>query len=281
MAYKDLLVVLDATPACATRLDVAIGLARRFEAHLTGLHVFTNPYIPPYVAAQIPAEAIEAQRDAQRAQSEKLRVGFEAALSSAGVNGEWRQAEGNVNELAGLNARYADLVVVGQTEPETAGEPGTSDDLPEHLALDAGRPMLVVPYAGKFPEIGKRILLAWNASREAARAVSDAMPFLKAADDVMALSVNPHGGEGEEGHGEVPGADIALHLARHGVKATASHVQTGDVSVGDMLLSRAADDGADLIVMGAYGRSRMRELILGGASRSILGHMTVPVLLSH
>jgi nucleotide-binding universal stress UspA family protein len=137
----------------------------------------------------------------------------------------------------------------------------------------------VVPYAGTFKTIGQRVLVAWNAGREATRAVNDALPLLEGAAKVTVLAINPHGGL--RGHGEVPGADIALHLARHGVRAEASAIKSDDVEIGALLLSQAADLNADLIVMGAYGHSRLREVVLGGATREILRSMTVPVLLSH
>jgi nucleotide-binding universal stress UspA family protein len=138
---------------------------------------------------------------------------------------------------------------------------------------------LVVPYAGRFERIGERVLVAWNASREAARAVSDSLPLLSRAKSVTVMAVNPK--SGPNAHGDVPGADIALFLARHGIKTEATQVFADDVDIGDMLLSRAADLGTDLLVMGAYGRSRLTELMLGGATRQILSEMTIPVLMSH
>ena len=123
------------------------------------------------------------------------------------------------------------------------------------------------------------MLVAWNGSREATRAANDALPILQRADRVVVLAINPGGGI--DGHGEVPGADLSLHLARHGVSAEAQQVQAEDMNVGEMLLSRCADEAADLLVMGAYGRSRVRELVLGGATRHVLEHATLPVLMSH
>lgn len=139
--------------------------------------------------------------------------------------------------------------------------------------------MLIVPYAGRFDNVGRRIVIAWSSTREAARAVSDAMPFLESADLVNVLTIDPR--EGPDGHGELPGADIAVHLARHGVKAQIERTVSAGLPVGEVLLSRIADLGADLLVMGAYGHSRVRELLLGGATRSVLRSMTLPVLMSH
>ena len=139
--------------------------------------------------------------------------------------------------------------------------------------------MLVVPYAFERRPVGRRVLVAWNASREAARAVSDALPLLKRAGQVDVVAFEP--GKSGAAHGEEPGADIALYLARHGVKVTVSRVDAPDLDVGNQLLSRAFDLSADLIVMGAWGHSRLRELVLGGVTRTVLESMTVPVLMAH
>ena len=163
-------------------------------------------------------------------------------------------------EIAILHARYTDMVIVGQMEPELhAVRPAR--ELPERLLLGVGRPILVVPYAGAFTTVGERVLVAWNASREATRAVNDALPILQQASRVTVLAVSPRGGV--SGDGDVPGADLALHLSRHGVKAEASWVRAHDIEVGAMLLSWACDCQADLFVMGGYGHSRFREIVLG------------------
>ncbi|MDP6786185.1 MAG: universal stress protein [Rhodospirillales bacterium] len=137
----------------------------------------------------------------------------------------------------------------------------------------------MVPYVGSYPKIGERVMVAWDASRLASRAVHDALPFLTAAKHVDVLAINPKGGP--QGHGDIPSADICQHLARHGVKVEAQHVYADDIDAGDMLLSQAASRGADLLVMGAYGHSRWRELILGGLTHFVLEHMTMPVMMSH
>jgi nucleotide-binding universal stress UspA family protein len=151
--------------------------------------------------------------------------------------------------------------------------------LPEKVVLESGRPVVVIPFIGAPQTIGKRVMVAWNASRESVRAVNDALPVLVQSDTVEVLAINPPAGE--TGDGDIPCADICLHLARHGVNAVAESMQAADISVGDVLLSRAADRGVDLIVMGAYGHSRFREIVLSGVSRRLFNHMTVPVLFSH
>ncbi len=277
-AFKDLLVVLDTSRRCGVRLDVATALAARFSGHLTGLYVSPPPQVPAMIESQLTPELIELQMRTLSEATDRVQELFRRRGEGPGFTSEWRVREGEAGEVATLHARYADVSIVGQVDPES-DELGAAGDLPERVVLGAGRPVLVVPYAGTFKTVGQRVLVAWNAGREATRAVNDALPLLEGASKVTVLAINPRGGL--HGHGEVPGADIALHLARHGVRAEASAIKSDDVDVGALLLSQAADLNADLIVMGAYGHSRLREVMLGGATREILRSMTVPVLLSH
>jgi nucleotide-binding universal stress UspA family protein len=149
----------------------------------------------------------------------------------------------------------------------------------ENLLIYSGRPVLVVPYIGTGERIGRTVTVAWDAGREAARAVADAMPLLERAEKVHVLVVDPR--PSADGHGEEPGADLALHLARHGVKAEVNRTEANDIGTGDVILSWLSDADSDLLVMGAYAHSRLRELVLGGVTRRILDGMTVPVLMSH
>jgi len=291
--FKDLLVIVDDTTNCATRLDVAVQVASRFGGHLTGLYVSQPLMIPSYVRAEIAAglpggmpspipsqttgEMFKVESQVQREAAGRAQKLFQSRAEIPGITTEWREREGDLSEVAILHARYADLTIIGQEDPE-AGE-GSIRVLPEHLLLGVGRPILVVPYAGTFKSVGERVLVAWNASRAATRAVNDAVPILQKATQVTVLAINPQ--RGVSGDGDVPGADLALHLSRHGVKAEASWVRATDIEVAAMLLSRASDFQADLIVMGGYGHSRVREIVLGGATREILKTMTVPTLMSH
>jgi nucleotide-binding universal stress UspA family protein len=277
-AFKDLLVILDTSRSCGVRLDVATGLAARFGAHLTGLYTSPPPQVPAMIESQLTPELVELQMRSLAEATAGVQALFRRRGEGPGFTSEWRLREGEAGEVATLHARYADVTIVGQPDPES-DDLGTTSDLPERVALGAGRPVLVVPYAGTFAAVGQRVLVAWNAGREATRAVNDALPLLEGATKVTVLAINPRGGL--HGHGEVPGADLALHLARHGVRAEASSIKSEDVDVGPLLLSQAADLGADLIVMGAYGHSRLREVVLGGATREIFRSMTVPVFLSH
>ena len=275
MTYKNILVHVDDSKACPARIELAADIAADHGAHLCGLYTAQPMYIPPYLAAEVGPGLFEAQREAAKASAEKAEVEFNEITGKTGIETEWRVGEGYPADVVGLHARYVDLTIVGQGDPDGNG----SVDLADQLVLDTGRPVLVVPYAGKYPHIGDRVVVAWNAAREAARAVNDAMPILEKAKNVTVLAINPEGGV--NGHGDIPAADISLHLARHGVNAQAAHVFADDVDVGNMLLSRAADASADMIVMGGYGHSRFREAVLGGASNLVLRHMTMPVLMSH
>lgn len=278
MGLKDILVHVDRSRRCEERLEAAINLAAAHDAHLIGLYVLTYARIPGYIRAEINEDVLKFQIESARAAAHKAETMFNDRVGRAGVKAEWRCVEGDLLPVLSLHARYADIAIVGQRDPEwkdTGDDPG----MPDQLVLSIGRPVLVVPHVGQYPAIGKRVMVAWDASRLATRAVNDALPLLVKAKKVAVIAVNPEGGE--EGHGEIPSADICLHLARHGVKAEAQHIYAKDMSVGDMMLSRAADEGIDLIVTGAYGHARWRELVLGGVTRYLLNHMTVPVLMSH
>lgn len=281
MPYKDILVVLDDTSECRERVDVAVRLARKHEAHLTGLFVVEYGYIPTYAEAQIPQEVLAHRREMARAAATGVQEAFERQAQDAGISAEWRMVDGDSVRVVSLHSRYADLTVIGQNSPDGGGGFGSCPNLAELVVLGCGRPVLTVPYVGKYPVVGQRVMIAWDARREAARAVADALPMLGAADSVAILSVNPISGKSDGYHGEMPGADIALHLARHGVNVEAQRVETRDVSVANMLLNRVADQSIDLLIMGAYGHTRVRELVLGGVTRQVFRQMTVPVLMSH
>ena len=277
MTYKDMLVHVDSSSASAERLDVATRLARIFDAHLVGLYVAALAPIHQYAEADFGPDLVEAHDKYMREAADEAERTFRSRIEAASLKSEWRRMEGNLPELVLLNSRYVDLVVLGQRDPERL-DPGTSPELPEYVILDVGRPVLVVPRAGKFPTVGERVLVAWTPSRGAVRAVNDALPILQKAKQVRVMAVNPEIGLG--GHGEVPGADIALHLARHGVKAEASQIVTADKKFGISLLNEAEKFGADLIVCGAFGHSRFRELVLGGVTRRLLSDTKIPVLFS-
>lgn len=277
MLIKDMLVQLDASPVSARRLELAMDLAKRHGAHLIGL--FVIDIVPPVPAGAdlgaglAMAEALRRLREDALTEALRVEAVFRELLRREGQTGEWRQVEGITSALLALHGRYVDLIVVGQPEA------GTSTVAVEAALFSTGRPVLLVPYTGAAKSIACRVLIAWNGSREAARAVNDALPLLAGAQSATVLVVDPKVRPSD--HGEEPGADIALHLARHGVPVTVRRVTGDDVGVGDTLLNEAADLSIDLIVMGGYGHSRLRELVLGGATRTVLRQMTAAVLMSH
>ena len=275
MALKDILVAVDEGEVAAERIAYAAALASSFDAHLTGLFVTVAPEIPAYVMAQLPADARGIQVEEGKRKAAEARGMFEQAAAKAGLTSrcEWMQEDGMPTERTALLGRYADLIVAGQSDPEA---PVVGAVEIAELILSGGRPVLLVPYAFRRQRLGEHVLIAWNGSREAARAVADAMPILEAAARVSVLAVDPG-----SALGDAPGADIALHLARHDIRVEAAQMESQGLSPADILLNRAVDLSVDVIVMGAYGHSRLRELVLGGVTRDILRHMTVPVLMSH
>ncbi len=276
MAIKNILLHADETNPGQTRLEFAVQLAQSHGAHLTGLYLLPKWTVPAYVEGQIPLEVFKVQETRLRDAAGRTKQRFESSVKRAGLLAEWRQVVGNPVDQLILNARYTDLAVVGQPDNEM---PDYIDlAYADKVALESGRPVLVVPSIGVRHTALDRILIAWNGSREAVRAINDALPILKRAKQVFVETIDP-AQTGQEGH--IPGADICQHLSRHGVVAEAESIQSAELAVGDVLLSRAADKSVDLIVMGAYGRSRFREIVLGGATRHLLEHMTVPVLFSH
>jgi len=276
MPYKTILVHVDNGKRSAVRLDIACRLAKLSDAHLIGLHALTVVKLPSYAMVEGGVQVREFHERMLSDPAVAAEALFKQAVKAAGIDKvEWRKSRRDAVDSVPVHGRYADVLVIGQPN-ETDGS-GVEPDFAERLLLAAGRPALVIPYAGDFPTVGTRVLVAWNASREATRALTDAIPILREAKQVDVIAFNPK----DAPHGEVPGADIGLYLARHGIKVSVSQQTADDVDVGNQLLSRAADLDSDLIVMGAYGHSRMKELILGGATRTVLNSMTVPVLMSH
>ena len=286
MRLKDLLVVLDPTPRSDVRLALALDLARRNDAHLTGLcplelmlpsdFGYALAGYPEVMALQAAVDELQTKASAA---AQAIETRFRAALQREGVAGDWRTADGPVAEAVAFHARHADLTLLGQPDPDHPPPPSARSMIADTL-LAAGRPLLLIPYAGTFPTLGRTVLIAWTETREAARAVGDALGLIDADAAITVLTIAPPGSGGAGV--VVPGAEIAAHLARHGLTVSAATtVRDAVVNDSDVLLSYAADLGADLLVMGGYGHSRVRELALGGVTRDVLRHMTLPVLISH
>lgn len=286
MKLRDLLVVLDGSARSDVVLGVAVDVARRHDAHLTGYCpletlmpanlAFALGGYPALSSLQGAANQLEEEALAKAA---SIEAGFRDQLGRNGLRGDWEIGRGVVGEVVARRARTTDLVVLGQADPENPLPPSARTMIEDAL-MNSGRPLLLVPFAGRFDAIGTNVLIGWNATREAARAVHDALPLIAPTATVTVLTVE-RGRAGVEPQ-EMPGADIAEHLARWGLTVTAARTATdGTISDGDALLSYASDIGADLLVVGGYGHSRARELVLGGVSRGLLQHMTVPLLISH
>jgi nucleotide-binding universal stress UspA family protein len=278
MGYKTILVHCDANPKIAQRLAIAVDLAKRQGAHLVGVHI-QEPFNAPemFEAGGAMDQVLAAFEATAKADLATAKQAFLKAVKGSELSAEWRSEEGFADVRLPVHARYADLVVLGQVDPDSPYF--APRDLPETMALSAGRPVLVVPHVGAPAGPAKTVMLCWNASRESARAASDALPLLSAAERVIVLCVDPR--SSSDGHGAEPGADVAAWLSRHGVKVTVQRDVAADSDVGNVILSRAADLDVDLIVMGLYGHSRLREMVLGGASRTLLASMTVPVVVAH
>jgi nucleotide-binding universal stress UspA family protein len=266
---RDMMACLDVGVSRSDHFRSVASLAKAHDAVLLGVCAVGVP-VQGYAEAAVAVEVAERETQRRRAEAALLESAFAAAATWANLRSEWRMADGDFVAVAREHGRVADLVVLEQPDPDER-DPASV----EELALVLGRPVLMLPYVGAPKPIGRRIMLAWNGSRESARAAHDALPFLTKADRVLVTGVNP------DGAAQASAERLLAHLARHRVNAELRRLDSGGLGVGDVLLNAASDEGVDLLVMGAYGHSRMRELILGGATRSMFRHMTVPVLLSH
>jgi nucleotide-binding universal stress UspA family protein len=280
MSYKTILVHCNDRRRIETLLAPAVRLADRFQSHLMGLSVVPPVAIVPTAPALGPPVIVDAHCELYRADNPAMRTAFENATRGRGFVAEWRDDDAGAFGVADCvlpYARTADLVIASQTDPEW---PETQRlDIAEWLAIESGRPVLIVPNAGVHSRVGERVLVAWNGRREAARAVFDALPILRGASDAKVVWVNPQS-ERERAQ-DIPAADICTALARHGVKCQATEQVTSRGGVGETLVACASEMGADLLVMGCYGHARLREFVFGGASRHVLSHMPIPVVMSH
>jgi len=265
MAYKDILVHLDNSPHCATRIDIAIDLAKRHGAHLTGLYVISHPYYKPRL-------------EAVAASAEETQAAFERATSLAGVSAscicaDWGTAGITRAEVVNFYAYLKDLVIVSQSDAEYPS------DLPERVVVGSGRPVLIIPHAGSFSNVGEHVMVCWKYGRESVRALNDALPFLQQGGKVSVLAADPP--EIAAHAGSDCCTEIGCYLTRHGIAGTVSQFVAADIPIGDMLLNESWEQGCDLLVMGAYTRSSNGALSLSPVARQVLDHMNLPVLMSH
>lgn len=277
MAIKTIVACLTTPKTAANVAEAALHLAERHEAHLVGLHVI--PQVPIYGLAGIefPGEIIDREEQVQKDQAGEIEKLFAEATKSSSTGSEWLCMKSSHVDLAAALLQTipcADLIVMSQF-PGMEGD----SEVTAGVLVGTGRPVLVIPTAGDWKQIGTRAVIAWNGTREAVRAAFDAAPLLQHAKSVSILAINPKGNGAEETR--TSGEDLAQALSRHGIKATTTTSRPADISAGDELLSRLADDSCDLLVMGCYGHSRLRELVFGGVTKHILEHMTAPVLMTH
>jgi nucleotide-binding universal stress UspA family protein len=280
MAIKHLLVHLDQTPATAGRLEAALTLAARLGAEVTALALVAEPFLRGTAGQHLPSEVVREHLAHAVAEAEPTLTAARAAAGRHGVALEAVRESGSLDRLPILLARHArhtDLTIVGQPDPESSG----ADEalLAEAAFMDSGHPALVLPRAVAATLPPRRAIVAWDGSREAARAATDAIPLLQPAELVRVVVVDAR--DAGDRAGDRPGEELAAHLRRHGVRAEVRHVPSGGAAVTEVLQAQAAAEAADLLVMGGYGHSRLREMLVGGTTRHMLGHTTLPVLLAH
>ena len=273
---KDIIVNLSVTKTDSTVGNYAVSVAA-LQAHLTGIAFIYDPVVPISGTGYIPADVIESQRADNETAAEAAIEDFNIATDRAGISAEPQMSTASLTGAGDQFARMArrfDLAIVGQAQPEMST---MEQIIGETTLFESGRPMIMVPYIQKAPFKTNNVIICWDGSRTAARAVADAIPILSKSSRIEIVSVTSERGKEDE----IEGADIGQHLARHGLKVDVHRISRGNIDVADALLSHAADNSADLMVMGGYGHSRLREFVLGGVTRSIFQSMTLPVLLSH
>lgn len=275
MNLVDLAVHVDHSSQCQVGLDMAVALAQRCEAHLTGVYVDSVPMAPELMAMSAAPVLMDtiAQEETERA--DKARKRFDDTLATSSVRSSFRRGSGPRFVALSTHARYADLIILAQDDESASTVGGFAD----FVVMDCGRPVLMVPFIGAAMPVDGTVVVAWNGTRESARAVNDALPLLSLAKQVEVLVIEPD--DTPLYDAALPGADLCEHLARHGLQVEAKVLRGASSSPGDQLLSHVADVSANLVVMGAYGHSRLREMVLGGVTRHMLQHMTVPVMMSH
>jgi nucleotide-binding universal stress UspA family protein len=257
--------------------NYAISIAEAFGAHVLGVAFAYEPVIPGSVMGGIPPEFLEAQRSESEKSARSAIARFEQAAKRAGISSETRVLSASVSgasDRLGRIGRRFDVIVLGQPTRE---RPMPDEVIDEGVLFESGRPVIFVPFIQKAGMKLDRVMVCWDGSRAATRAIADSLPFLKKAKQVEIVVVGSKPPKSDE----ISGADLGQHLARHGLKVDVKRITSPDIDVPSTILSYAADSSADLIVMGGYGHSRLREFVLGGATRGLLESMTVPVLMSH
>lgn len=280
MAFKDILVHLDSSKESADRLDAAIALAKRQEARLFGVALALESTISSYVGIEIPASLTEQQQSIVKAAASKAVTSFEAAAKEAGIEFASKiiacGASKAPAQLA-FHARHVDLSFLGQPNPDDDNH-SFQESLLDGVMFGSGRPVYVVPYIGRNVRKVRKAVIAWDGGKKAVRAANDAIPLLRDREEVIVLVINPD--QRRDAHGDKPGAGIAAHLERHGINAKVDLQVAPKASPDNLILNYMSDSGADLLIMGAYGHSRLREKAFGGVTDTIMHQMITPVLMS-
>jgi nucleotide-binding universal stress UspA family protein len=281
MPFKDLLVHLDDSAACASRLSAALSLAKRSGASVTGVALALESTISKYVGIDFPTNLNEAQQEIVKKAADSAIAKFEKAATEAGIKATSQIINCGATKAPAqlsFHARHADMTFMGQPNIH---EPGGSfqEALLDGVMFASGRPVYVVPHIGRFDVPVRKAVIGWDGGKKAVRAVNDAIPLLEGrGGEVIVLVLNPEQRRGA--HGDRPGEDIAAHLARHGLKATVERQVVQEISIDAAILNYLTDVSADLLIMGAYGHSRLRERAFGGVTSTILQQMTTPVLMA-
>lgn len=276
MPYKTVLVHLDATERCAKRVAIALQIAKENGGRLHGCFAQTDPS-----ASMI--DPLHRAGDRLKGAFEEVSAKVAAAARDAGVEVTFSMSPlitaSNIIHYFVRAARHADIAVIGQYDRDTA-RGVVPEDMAEQVVLNAGRPVLVIPYAGEFPRWNEHVMVAWNAGREAARAMADSLSLLASASKVSVMVVRGKGDSDADSPG-YKDEDVQHFLAAHGIAADLRSAVANEIGIVDMLLNRVSDEGAGMLVMGAHGHYGFPHILRGGVTREMLRHMTVPVLLSH
>ncbi|HEY7749652.1 MAG TPA: universal stress protein [Aestuariivirgaceae bacterium] len=280
MSYKTILVSLNEIDRLDTLVELTAKLALKYDAHVLGLYVIPAAAVYPAVGPYVAPEIFDSFTKFFEDQSKKVKQKFETVMKRNSLASQWLEVRALVPMISDTISeigRIADLIVLSETDRNASQ--GVELNVVENTIMSAGRPVLVIPRKAEGDLKVSQIVCGYNGSKEAARAVHDALPFLKMADDVRLVWVDPS--KESEMAGSVPGSDMAESLDRHGVRATAESMPTNGINPAEALVTRARDLGAGMVVMGAYGHSRLREFVLGGATKQALSAMTVPLIMSH
>jgi nucleotide-binding universal stress UspA family protein len=280
MSYKTILVSLNEVGRLAELVKAAVALARETAAHVSGLYVVPAVQVYPSVGFEAAPQVFEGNRTYFKDNAQRVKQAFEEAMRAEGLSHDFHLLDARTPVIADeviANGRSADIVLVSATNPDEIT--GVERDFVEQVVMGVGRPVVVLPAQGDASLTFKDIVVGWDGGREAARAAFDALPLFRKAEKVRVVRIDPQ--KDPSLRGSVAGADLAEALSRHGIKAEAQGYPTDGLDEGQALMRCAEDCGSGLIVMGAYGHSRLAEFIFGGATRFVLTRMRRPVLMSH